>query len=281
MADPVTDPTTYPGPAHPVREEPAPRSAPCTRARPPYTDGRRPGGRRALTSLAAVGAGAVVALVIAGVVLTAVHSAGTHRPPAGALTLPGSTESAPSPSATSAGPETVSQAPPAAAPSTVPTVAVTPTPAGQLGAPLVNKSSGLCVGITDRKADSPPQLQPCTGQAGQRWERLAADQDTYQLRNVDTGMCLDGTTAGGDTVVVVVRSCRSGAQRAQQLWWFEPDARTGAVRLWFVPPVPSSEDASHLLGPEHWAHADPTRAGSALVHLPDYYHSSSFLFTLG
>jgi hypothetical protein len=160
-------------------------------------------------------------------------------------------------------------------------VAVAPPPSQPSGLPLVNRSSGLCVGITDRNADSPLQLQQCTGQAAQRWERLAADQDTYQLRNADTGMCLDGTTAGGNAVVVVLRGCRSGTQRAQQLWRFEPDAKTGAVRLWFVPPVPSSDYATHLFGPYNWPDGDPPRAGSTLVQLPDYYHSSSFLFTLG
>jgi hypothetical protein len=160
-------------------------------------------------------------------------------------------------------------------------VAVAPPPTGPIGLPLVNMSSGLCVGITDRSADTPLQLQQCTGQASQRWERLAADQDAYQLRNVGTGTCLDGTTAGGNLVAVALRSCRSGKQRAQQVWRFDPDARTGAVRLWFVPSVPSSEDASHLLGPEQWPKDDPPRIGSTLVQLPDYYHSSSFLFTLG
>ncbi|MCG6495716.1 RICIN domain-containing protein [Kitasatospora sp. A2-31] len=171
---------------------------------------------------------------------------------------------------------------PSPTPSTPPpTVVVAPPPTVPVGFPLLNRSSGLCVGIVDRSADSPLQLQKCTGQASQRWERLAADQDIYQLRNVATGLCLDGTTAGGNTVAVVLRSCRSGTQRAQQLWRFEPDARTGAVRLWFVPPVPSSDYASHLLGPYNWPEADPPRTGSPLVQLPDYYHSASFLFTTG
>ncbi|MER7767453.1 ricin-type beta-trefoil lectin domain protein [Kitasatospora sp. NPDC096140] len=205
--------------------------------------------------------------------LTTVHAAGAHRPPAGALALPGSTEPAPVTGDPSTSPVTT----PSPGPSTV----VTPSPTGRIGLPLVNRVSGLCVGIADRNADGPLQLQHCTGQADQRWELLAADQDTYQLRNADTGLCLDGTTAGGDTITVALRSCRSGEQRAQQLWQFERDARTGAVRLWFVPPVPSSEDAGHLLGPENWSRADPARVGSALVQLPDYYHSGSFLFTLG
>ncbi|MFJ3794460.1 RICIN domain-containing protein [Kitasatospora sp. NPDC090091] len=170
---------------------------------------------------------------------------------------------------------------PSPTPSTPPpTVVVPPPPTVPVGLALLNISSGLCVGIVDRSADSPLQLEKCTGQASQRWERLAADQDVYQLRNVETGLCLDGTTAGGNTVAVVLRSCRSGAQRQQQLWRFAPDSRTGAVRLWFVPPVPSSDYASHLLGPYNWPEADPPHVGSPLVQLPDYYHSNSFLFTM-
>ncbi|MER7767456.1 RICIN domain-containing protein [Kitasatospora sp. NPDC096140] len=299
-----------------TRPEPAaaPRPAPRSRARPPHDGGRRPGGRRALTSFAAVGAGAVSALVLAGVVLTMVDSAGTHPSPAGALTLPGSAEPASPAGSWSPAPLSVADSPSATAPvspsptastasasagpsrarpteSAVPsstpsspapaTAAVAPPPSRPVGLPLVNRASGLCVAPTDRSADSPLQLQQCTGQAAQRWELLAADQGGYQLRTADTGLCLDGTTSGGNLVAVTVRSCRSDAQRAEQLWRLEPDAKTGAVRLWFVPSVPSSDDASHLLGPYNWPKADPPRSGSALVQLPDYYHSGSFLFTLG
>ncbi|MFD0273111.1 RICIN domain-containing protein [Kitasatospora sp. NPDC127111] len=171
---------------------------------------------------------------------------------------------------------------PSPTPSTPPpTLVVAPPPPEPVGLPLVNRSSGLCVGITDRSAGSPLQLQQCTGQASQRWERIAADRDTYQLRNADTGTCLDGTTSGGNLVMVVLRGCLSGPVRTQQLWRFEPDATSGAVRLWFVPPVPSSDYASHLFGPQNWPNTDPPRVGSSLVHLPDYYHSGSFLFTMG
>ncbi|MEU6232231.1 RICIN domain-containing protein [Kitasatospora sp. NPDC047058] len=307
---PVAAAGTLPAPAA------APRPATRTRARPPHDGGRRPGGRRAMTSFAAAGAGAAAALVIAGVVLTTVQAAGTHPSPAGALTLPSSVEPASPAGPASTGPVTIADSPsdgPSATPSpTAPTTpasagpshvkpatsapatpspapsspaptteAVAPPPSQPTGLPLVNRVSGLCVGLTDRNPGSPLQLQQCTGQAAQRWERLTVGQDTYQLRNADTGMCLDGTTAGGNSVTVVMRSCRSGAQAAQQLWRFEPDAKTGAVRLWFVPPVPSSDYASHLFGPYNWPEADPPRIGSALVQEPDYYHSSSFLFTLG
>ncbi|MEU6234989.1 RICIN domain-containing protein [Kitasatospora sp. NPDC047058] len=293
----------------------APRSAPLGRVCPPHATGHRPGGRRALASLTAVGACAVAALLVAGVLLTTTGPAtrpaltGTHPLPGSAgptpLTSPASTGAmtpTDSPSATSSPPPSPPPSPEAPTPSAPaspsrskstapatasptpspppPTVVVAPPPTVPVGLTLLNRSSGLCVGIADRSADSPLQLQQCTGQTSQRWERLAADQDVYRLRNVETGTCLDGTTYGGNTVAVILRSCRSGAQRAQQLWRFEPDAKTGAVRLWFVPPVPSSDYASHLLGPYNWPEADPPRIGSPLVQLPDYYHSSSFLFTM-
>ncbi|GAA2806517.1 RICIN domain-containing protein [Kitasatospora sp. CM 4170] len=293
----------------------APRPTPRTRAWPPHAGGRL-GGRRALAAFTAAGTCAVAALLIAGTSFTTTTPAGAHPPvTATAVPLPGPTESTPPTSPPSTRATTVPGSPsdspspapsptestvpastspshsksntsataaPSPTPSTPPpTVVVAPPPTVPVGLPLLNRSSGLCVGIVDLSAGSPLQLQKCTGQASQRWERLAADQDVYQLRNVETGMCLDGTTAGGNTVAVVLRSCRSGTQRAQQLWRFEPDARTGAVRLWFVPPVPSSDYASHLLGPCNWPEADPPRVGSPLVQLPNYYHSASFLFTMG
>ncbi|MEU9041392.1 MULTISPECIES: RICIN domain-containing protein [unclassified Kitasatospora] len=287
-----------------------PRPARLTRARPPHRGGRRPGGRRALACRGAVAAGAMAALAIAGVVLIeTMDAAGTHPPLAGTALLPVSAASAsltspvdvsgappvapsprtwtvsasatPSPSP-SAPPSTAVRTPSASAvPSPSPSaVAAPPSTDKPIGLPLVNRSTGLCVGLTDRSGDGPLQLQQCTGRASQRWERLAVSQNAYQLRNADTGTCLDGTTSGGNDVVVALRSCRSDAARAQQLWRFVPDTEPGTFRLWFVPPVPSSDYSCHLLGPQNWPEADPPRPGSPLVQLPDYYHSESFLFTM-
>ncbi|WP_395293742.1 RICIN domain-containing protein [Kitasatospora hibisci] len=291
----------------------APRPAPRTRPWPPHADGRRLGGRRALAAFTAAGTCAVAALLIAGAAFTTTTPAGTRPSPAAALPSTGSPEATPQTGPPSTGTVTATGSPsstpsptpsptastarasaapshsnatasataaPSPTPSAPPPTVVVAPPTAPVGFPLLNRSSGLCVGIAGRNADGPLELQKCTDQASQRWERLAAGQDVYQLRNVETGMCLDGTTTGGNTVAVVLRSCRSGAQRPQQLWRFEPDARTGAVRLWLVPPVPSSDYASHLLGPYNWPEADPPRIGSPLVQLPDYYHSGSFLFTV-
>ncbi|MFJ2825618.1 RICIN domain-containing protein [Streptomyces toxytricini] len=156
-----------------------------------------------------------------------------------------------------------------------------PNPAAT-GLPLVHAGSGLCVGFAGTGSEGPLQLQPCTGDASQRWQRLPAGQDTYQFRNAGAGTCLDGTAAGGNTVDVTLCPCRSGRGRASQLWKPEPAGRSEAFRLWFVPPVPKSDDyADHLLGPQNWPKADPPRRGSALVQLPNYYNSANFVFTLG
>ncbi|WP_053690830.1 sigma-70 family RNA polymerase sigma factor [Streptomyces sp. WM6372] len=154
----------------------------------------------------------------------------------------------------------------------------TSAPAGQR---LVNTSSGLCVGFAGSGSEGALQLQPCTGDASQGWQRLPAGRDTYQFRNAGTGTCLDGTTAGGNVVDVTLRACRSGSGRETQLWRTESAGRSGAFRLWFVPPVPKSDYADHLLGPRNWPKVDPPRQGSALVQLPNYYNSVNFLFTLG
>ncbi|MGW6975282.1 hypothetical protein ACWGAU_27325, partial [Streptomyces sp. NPDC054952] len=112
------------------------------------------------------------------------------------------------------------------------------------------------------------------------WQRLPAWKNTHQLRNADTGTCLDGTTGGGNLVEVTLRPCRTGADRATQLWRFDPDARSGAYRVWFVPRVSHSDYSDHLLGPRNWPKADPPRPGSEMVHLPNYYNSVNLLFTL-
>ncbi|MFJ7264888.1 sigma-70 family RNA polymerase sigma factor [Streptomyces globosus] len=156
-----------------------------------------------------------------------------------------------------------------------------PNPAAP-GLPLVHAASGLCVGWAGAGFQGSLQLQPCTGDASQRWQRLPVGQDTFQFRNTGTGTCLDGTTTGGNVVDVALRPCCSGGGgRATQLWKPEPAGLSGAFRLWFVPPVPQSDYADHLLGPRNWPKADPPRRGSDLVQLPNYYNSAGFLFTLG
>ncbi|MDX6764951.1 hypothetical protein SIN09_37635, partial [Streptomyces sp. F8] len=124
------------------------------------------------------------------------------------------------------------------------------------------------------------QLAKCTGKPDQRWQRLPAHQNTPQLRNADTGTCLDGTTGGGNVVQVTLRDCRTGSDRATQLWRFEQDARYGAYRVWFVPKVPHSDYADHLLGPRNWPKTDPPCPGSEIVQLPNYYNSTNLLFTM-
>ncbi|WP_159395508.1 sigma-70 family RNA polymerase sigma factor [Streptomyces sp. 3211] len=148
------------------------------------------------------------------------------------------------------------------------------------GPALVNVASGLCVGLGGPGSGGPLQLEKCTGKPDQGWQRLPAHWNTYQLRNADTGTCLDGTTGGGNLAEVTLRPCRTGADRVTQLWRFEPDARRGAYRVWFVPKVPHSDYADHLLGPRNWPKADPPRPGSELVHLPNYYNSVNLLFAL-
>ncbi|MFE5586212.1 RICIN domain-containing protein [Kitasatospora sp. NPDC056531] len=243
----------------------------------------------------------MAALAIAGLLLTTVERAGEHPQPVDAPTLPAPGRSLPTNGFDDAPPEVGSAAmsslPPtastsAAAPtgtSPSPTQPVTATPTNTTpsptqpvaaGLPLVNHGSELCIGLTTAAQTAGPlQLQPCNGQATQRWQRLPAGQDTYQLRNTGTGTCLDGTTAGGNSVTVTLTACRSDT--AEQLWRFAPDAQAAAFRLLFVPPVPSSDYPAHLLGPQDWTKANPPHPGSVLMHLPNYYNSDSFLFTMG
>ncbi|MEU9798952.1 sigma-70 family RNA polymerase sigma factor [Streptomyces sp. NPDC051000] len=148
------------------------------------------------------------------------------------------------------------------------------------GSALVNVGSGLCVGLGDGRSGGPLRLEKCTGKASQAWQRLPARQNAYQLRNAATGTCLDGTTGGGNLTEVTLRTCRTGWDGATQLWRFDPDARPGAYRVWFVPRIAHSDYSEHLLGPRNWPKADPPRPGSELVHLPNYYNSVNLLFTL-
>lgn len=163
---------------------------------------------------------------------------------------------------------------------TAPPTSASPSPAPG-GSTLVNVGSGLCVGLGGAGSDLRVQLEKCTGKASQRWQRLPGRHHTHQLRNADTGTCLDGTTGGGNLVGLALRPCRTGADAASQLWRFVPDARGGAYRVWFVPRVPHSDYSGHLLGPRNWPKADPPRPGSELVHLPNYYNSVNLLFALG
>ncbi|PWK64265.1 RNA polymerase sigma factor (sigma-70 family) [Streptomyces sp. CG 926] len=173
------------------------------------------------------------------------------------------------PSASASGSASPTAAPTSAAPST-----------GHTGAALINVASGLCVGVGGPGSDGPLRLEKCTGKAGQAWQKLPAQQNTYQLRNADTGTCIDGTTRGGNVSAVSLRACRTGPDRVTQLWRFEQDARPGTYRIWFVPKVPHTDYADHLLGPRNWPKADPPHPGSDLVHLPNYYNSANMVFAL-
>ncbi len=186
------------------------------------------------------------------------------------------------------GPAAFATAPATTLPSASPSASASPTAAptsaapstDHTGAALVNVASGLCVGPSGPGSDGPLQLEKCTGKADQAWQKLPAQQNTYQLRNAGTGTCLDGTTGGGNVSGVSLRACRTGADRVTQLWRFAQDARPGTYRIWFVPKVPRSDYADHLLGPRNWPKADPPCPGSDLVHLPNYYNSANLVFAL-
>ncbi|WP_329576459.1 RICIN domain-containing protein [Kitasatospora sp. NBC_01250] len=294
-------------------EAAAPPAAPApsvfSRARRPHGGEPRLDGRRLLVFTVVVGAGGLAALVVAGVIVTAVDAAGTHAPLAGSILIPASLTPSPTPGGGSASPPpaTATPSPQVSAPvsaSASPSVSLSPSPspsaasaapspsaspspspspspsADAVGFRLVNSSSGLCVGLTGDGLLA-VQLQQCTGDASQSWQQLTADQGTFQLRNTGTGQCLDGTTDGGDTVTVTLQACRSDPGRSEQLWRFTSDAAPGSFRLWFLPAVPASAYPAHLLGPQNWAPGDLPRIGSPLVQLPDYYHSASFDFTMG
>ncbi|MEV6682994.1 sigma-70 family RNA polymerase sigma factor [Streptomyces erythrochromogenes] len=178
------------------------------------------------------------------------------------------------------------KAPATGLPSTSASASTPPTSASpspdRTGPALVNVASGLCVGLGGGGSDGSHgslQLEKCTGKADQGWQQLPAHQNTYQLRNAETGTCIEGT-GGGNVVEVTLRSCRTGPDRVTQLWRFEQEARHGAYRVWFVPKVSHSDYADHLLGPRNWPKADPPRPGSEMAHLPNYYNSVNLLFAL-
>ncbi|MBT1185824.1 sigma-70 family RNA polymerase sigma factor [Streptomyces sp. CJ_13] len=182
----------------------------------------------------------------------------------------------------SAGPSPAVATSAAASPVPSASASASPSPStGPAGPALVNTASGLCVGLGGNGSDGPLELQRCNKAPSQGWQRLPAGRDTYQLRNTGTGTCLDGTTGGGNVVGVRLRACRSDAGRVTQLWRFDPVARPGTYRIWFVPRVRQTDYADHLLGPLNWPKADPPRPGSPMVHLPDYYNSVNFHFSLG
>ncbi|MFD3756188.1 sigma-70 family RNA polymerase sigma factor [Streptomyces sp. NPDC058622] len=179
-------------------------------------------------------------------------------------------------------PATATPLPSASASATATTAPTSPSPSistRPVAAALVNVGSGLCVGL-GAGPEGPLRLEECTGKPSQGWERLPARHHTHQLRNAETGTCLEGSTRGGNLAAVTLRTCRTGADAYSQLWRFDPDGRAGAYRVWFVPRVPHSDYSHHLLGPRNWPKADPPRPGSDLVHLPDYYHSVNLLFAL-
>ncbi|PWK65173.1 RNA polymerase sigma factor (sigma-70 family) [Streptomyces sp. CG 926] len=249
--------------------------------------------------LAAAQFGAVkwslTAAVVAGATMTAFAFLPADSRPEQAIPAPAAASPGPSPAAEPGSGPPASPTPsesatpevstPATAAPTAIVLASAPAPApsriGTKGLPLVNTASGLCVGLAGSGSDGPLQLQQCTGSPSQGWQPLPAGKDIYQLRHTGTDTCLDGTTAGATYVAVTLRTCQAGADRDAQLWRFEPDAQPGAFRIWFVPQVPNSDYAAHLLGPDDWSKPGPPRQGLRMVHLPNYYGSANFLFTLG
>lgn len=161
----------------------------------------------------------------------------------------------------------------------------TPTPtqsSAPIGFLLVNRATGLCVGAQSRAAGAALRLEECQGVALQRWETFTDVFGAYEFRNTGSGKCLDGTEGGGNIVRVVLNDCsdRSSSRHAVQLWRISPEKGTDAFRLQFVPRVASSDYSSHLFGPEDWWNENPPREGSYLGHLPNYYNSESFVFTM-
>ncbi|WP_308375283.1 RICIN domain-containing protein [Streptomyces sp. MUM 136J] len=216
----------------------------------------------------------------------------TAAPPGSALPTPTPSAVAPAgpsrPASPTSGPATPLPAPTAPANTSAPTTAAKAkapaTPAGRTptrppaGFQLVNRSTGLCVGVQSEAAGAALRLEDCNAGAWQRWESVEAGYGAYQIRNVGTNKCLDGTDGGGNVVRVVQSDCHD--RRSAQLWIIEPQADAGAFRLQFVPPVPASDYSSHLFGPEDWWSENPPRRGSYLAQLPNYYNSESFVFVM-
>ncbi|MQS16144.1 hypothetical protein F7Q99_28920 [Streptomyces kaniharaensis] len=257
-----------------------------------------PSGKRTIRRPAPSNKTIAIGLTVLGLsVLAAAAAAVTANRPAPPAAAP-QPPPPPSPSPTTAqvtapatSPATAPATSPAAAPLGIPAVAPgrsetatanipSASPSSQpAGFRLVNAVTGLCVGPDDDNVGI--RLQTCTRTGLQTWQLLRTDTDgLYQLRHTATGQCLDGTTTGGNTVPVTLQPCRPAAEHREQLWKPGPDKVPAAFRLYFAPPVASSDYGTHLLGPtDVWP--GPPRNGSPLVHQPNYYNKDYFLFTTG
>nr|WP_237519994.1 RICIN domain-containing protein [Streptomyces sp. HUCO-GS316] len=235
-------------------------------------------GVRLLQSRAAVFVVASVTVLAAVVAVSTVTDgpSSTSRPPQDRVTLtppisaPAATTEPPAPIVITSAPGQRSPAP-SGTPDDPP-----------VGSQLVNRRTGLCVGAQSRAAGTWLRLEECRTTALQRWEAVKDASGAYRLRNSGSSKCLDGTDADGNVVRAVLNDCgdHSSAHYTVQLWTISPVADSGAFRLQFVPPVASSDYSLHLLGPEDWSNESPPRKGSYLAHLPDYYNSESFVFTM-
>ncbi|MFI6006751.1 RICIN domain-containing protein [Streptomyces sp. NPDC051366] len=233
--------------------------------------------------------------VAATAIVTAIETTGpsdtTLPPPAQAQ----ATIVPPIPAAATATATTASPAPPTTTPALasstpsstpedpVPEDNATPTQSSPpIGFPLVNRATGLCVGAQSRAAGAALRLEECRDVALQRWETFEDVSGAYRLRNTGSDKCLDGTEGGGNIVRVVLNDCddHSPSRHAVQLWRISPEKGSDAFRLQFVPRVASTDYSSHLFGPEDWWHENPPHEGSYLAHLPNYYNSESFVFTM-
>ncbi|MEU4495605.1 RICIN domain-containing protein [Streptomyces sp. NPDC023998] len=235
-------------------------------------------GVRVLQSRAAVVVAASV-IVLAAVVAVSTMTDGpssTTRPPQDRVTLTPSI-SAPAATTEPPAPVVITSAPAKRSPASSRSPDDPP-----VGSQLVNRRTGLCVGAQSRAAGAWLRLEECRTTELQRWETVKDASGAYQLRNSGSSKCLDGTDGGGNVVRAVLSDCgdHSSPHYTVQLWTISPVADSGAFRLQFVPPVASSDYSLHLLGPEDWPNESPPRKGSYLAHLPDYYNSESFVFTM-
>ncbi|MFE6844650.1 RICIN domain-containing protein [Streptomyces sp. NPDC057686] len=234
---------------------------------------------------------AVVATAIVAVTETTSRSGTTPAPLAQAtavppMSMPAASTASPAPSPETPAPASDVPASPSPSPSPPDPVTQDLTTSTQSAPPtgfqLVNKRTGLCVGAQSRAAGAGLRLEECRGEALQRWETLEDGSGAYRLRNTGSDKCLDGTEGGGNIVRAVLNDCgdRSSARPGVQLWTIHLEKGSDAFRLQFVPRVASSDYSSHLLGPEDWWNENPPHEGSYLAHLPNYYNSESFVFTM-
>lgn len=246
--------------------------------------------------LVAASIAVVVATVIVAVSETTSQSGTTPAPLARAtlvppISIPAATTASPTPSPETpppTSPPPTSPVPASPAPSRTPPdpepddAATSTESAHPTGFQLVNKKTGLCVGAQSSAAGAALHLEECREGALQRWETLKDASGAYRLRNTGSQRCLDGTDGGGNIVRVVLNNCgdSSSAHPAVQLWAIHLEKGSDAFRLQFVPRVASSDYSSHLLGPADWWNENPPHEGSYLAHLPNYYNSESFVFTM-